>query len=162
VKERCPQRRKWVMRNHGTPASYESRKGIENIEGPKDETGKMADRTAIASTFHITSTRIDIFKLILTSHPYSTLFPLPASHHSLFFISIFAGKYLIRKTLGISISSQRYICPKFLFFATRFYRAPFVDSTIDENLHFIAKRNRLACTYAEIFLYTPASQILQT
>jgi len=97
-----------IRDNLGTPASYESRKGIENIEGPKDETGKMADRTAIASTFHITSTRIDIFKLILTSHPYSTLFSLPASHHSLFFIPIFAGKYLMRKTLGIS-SSQRYM-----------------------------------------------------
>jgi len=68
-----------IRDNLGTPVSYDSRKGIENIEGPKDETGKMADRAAIASTFPITSTRIDIFKLILTSHPYSTLFFLQAT-----------------------------------------------------------------------------------
>lgn len=153
--------------NFGTPASYkshESRKGVETQRKRRTRRGKMADRTAIASTFYITSTRIDIFKLILTSHPSSTLFfphKLPFSTPQ-----TFTGKYLMQKTPGTypalcDIRLELRVLRDSSQALSSETHALFVDSAIDENLHFIAKRDRRSYMRGYFFI-RPASWILQS
>lgn len=115
-------------------APYET--AVEVVKGGRNAAGGRRTRrgtwrTAIATTFCITSTRIDIFKLIL---PLTPRFPSASCRVSN--PPIFAGKYLKRNEHHIRLSAV-YPSPRVPRNEAGIERR--LRITIDENLHFIAK-----------------------
>jgi len=90
----------WEPKQSRDACVYESRGSHKGVETERRTRRGEDGRAAIASTFSITSTRINIFKLILTSHPSSHSTPFSGiNYRSLYHTNFW--KFL-KKTLHFS------------------------------------------------------------